>query len=302
MPNVAYMFPTFPMRDRDLESDSIPGYSDLLEQWTERAGDFVDVSGDLFAFSEPGRVEDLAATMNAHYACYLESLAMADWLGEHRSEADIVTGYSMGLFGALCYAGALDFGDGFRVMREVCTRVHEAVEGVSYAMGAVMGLEEARVRACLDGPVEVTDVYSPSTLIIAGPSEVVDTVLSDCTEAGAEETLLIPVTAPFHSTALSGVVSGNRDTVASVTTSDPKRVVVSAIDGKPLESAADVRREIANNVASPMSWFSTLNVLLDLGTERLYECGRSQRLTNNARRELVGDYSVENFLDYAAAT
>lgn len=287
------------MRDAQFEPDMLAGFPAIVDEWTDRVREFVSIGDDTFLVPAPGEVADLQATLNAHYACFIEGLAMAEWLGRNRLAGDVVAGYSMGLFPALCYADALDLEDGLRLMREICVRVHEAVEGHSFAMGAVIGLSEVEVRACLLDPVEITDVYSPSTLILAGPSDRVNQVIEACGGSGALETLLIPVSAPFHSTALQGVTIGNEESMLGVEVRPPSCLVVSATTGELLRTPVDVRDEVCSNVSSPMHWFATLNCLLDLGVKRFFECGRSQRLTNSVRRELVGTYSIEAFLDFA---
>jgi len=296
--SVAYLFPTFPMRDAAASPARIPGYQAILDRWTEQAGQYIPVSDDLFDVPDPATVPDLPATLNAHYACFLEGMAMAEWLGEMRGRPDVVTGYSMGLFAALCCAGSVTFEDSLAVMAQICGNVHQAVEGQHYAMGVVSGLDETEASACFAGTVEATDVYSPITIILAGLTTEVTQSLAACMAAGAEDTMLLPVSAPFHSTALSGIRGANLAAVETITIVAPEVRVISAISAAPLKTAEEVRREIIANVVTPMRWFATMLTVIQSGATAYYECGLSPRLTNVARRMMPENQNIENFLDF----
>lgn len=300
VPNLstAYLFPTFPMRDVDAGADRIPGYGEILDGWTARAAKLIPIPDDLFAVPDPSAIPDLQATLNAHHACYLEELAMAEWLSQTRGPADVVSGYSMGLFAALCWAESMAFEDGLAVMSEVCRNVHRVGDGKRYSMGVVSGLDELAVKSALVGSVEVTDIYSPTTLILAGLTEEVAASTAACSSAGAEDTMLLPVSAPFHSTALGGVRSGNETAVAEVRLQRPVIPVISAVTAGRLDDVRAVRAELVGNVATPMRWFDTMVTLMDAGVDTFYECGLSQRLVNVARRMIPEGFRAENFLDF----
>jgi len=286
---VAQLFPTFPMRDPEFRPDSLPGFRKLRDRWAERASALGDVTDDTF---DPARITaprgDLGSTLQAHYACFVEDVAMSEWLEERFPAPAAVAGYSMGLFPALVRAEAVSFEDGFRVMEGVCRAAHDHAEGTAYATGAVLGLPDERVEAEAErtgGAVEVTDVYAPGTVLVAGPAAAVEAFLERSLAQGAAETKLIPVTAPFHSTALRPLEGSIEALVRPLAVSAPRCPIVSAGTRRVLTDAEGVREELTRNVSRPMAWLATVEALLAMGVALFLEAGTSRRLSRMIQRE-----------------
>lgn len=300
--HVAYLFPTFPMRHREFRHEQLPGYAELVHRLAERAAALVTIDAHTFDPPAAGAPpQTLEATLQAHYACYIESLAMAAWLEPRFPPADYVAAYSMGLFAAVCHTGALSFEDGLRVMQAVCVTAHEAVAPGSYAMGVVIGMTAETIRALLPSDpaaVEVTDTYGPHIVILSGPRVAVAGILGAFTRQGAVETRLIPMTAPFHSSALARTEPLALEMLRDIQVNRPHCGLVSALTQEVLTRPEELRSEIARNVSHPMCWYGTMRVLLQLDVTLLLECGPSQSLTNLAREDLPGPYAIHDYRDF----
>ncbi len=285
-PRTALLFPTFPMRDPEFDLEQHQGLSGPLRGLAERAAAVIDLQPSAFDRSPEALVGiGLEGALQAHYGCFIENVACAEWLESSRGPASIAAGYSMGMFPALAHLQAITFEDGLRLMRDICTCIHEGVEGTDFATGAVIGLGEATLQGLLPPEVEVTDVYSSETLLVAGPRAAVATLLISCEEAGALETKLIPVSAPFHSTALRFLEDDFFGIVDQVEVGPPRVPLVSAGTQRQLATPAEIREELGRNASRPMRWFSTVQTLVDTGVERFFECGASPRLTRMTQRE-----------------
>ena len=160
------------------------------------------------------------------------------------------------------------------------------MEGEDFAMGVSTGLVESEVAPHLIGAVEITDVYSPTTIIVAGHRDEVVQSIEACVAAGADDSMLLPVTAPFHSTALRSVRAANAAALDGVALSVPSIPVISAVSAGVLETAEDVREELVTNVSTPMRWFDVMTTLLERGAGAFYEAGRSRRLATLVQRRL----------------
>jgi [acyl-carrier-protein] S-malonyltransferase len=300
---VAYLFPSFPMRDPEARHDAYPGLPEVVRAFADRAAEVVDVTPRTFLPpARAGFATALEATLQAQYACYVESLAIAEWLGRHYPPCDYVAGYSMGLFPAACHAGAVSFADGLRIMRDVCRAGHRAVDDRGYAVGAVFGMTEDEVRgvaARVDPEVEITDIYGPRSFLVSGRADPVAAVLAACEAQGASESKLIPVTAPFHASAMRVVEPGISAMLASVPVAAPRAPVLSCCTQRLLRTADDVRDEFTRNISSGMNWYQTMRALVAMDVRLFLECGTTPRLTNMARREVPGDYTIRSFLDFA---
>ena len=295
--HVVFVFPTFAMRRDALRLDTLPGFSAMLAPLAARASAVVDITPATFDF--PDRHTPLAglpATLQAHYACYIEGVALATWLEPRVGPCESAAGYSMGVFAALAHAGAFAFEDGLRLMHELCTAVHAAVPSGAYAMGAIDGLSPEAVAtfAASHPDVEIIDIYGAGTTIVSGREADVAAVLEACTTGGAIYTRLTPATAPYHSTVLSTIRPVLEARLQHMTIAPPQHRVISALTQHPVANADDVREEIASNVASAMNWYATMRALRESGMTVLCECGPSEALTNMAKRDVPGHYRIQD--------
>ncbi len=260
--------------------------SGRLSELAERAGAAVDLRPAAFDRSPEALAGDgLEGVLQAHYGCFVEDVACAGWLEASLGSASIAAGYSMGMFPALAYLEAITFEDGLRVMRDLYTCIDEGVKGSDYATGAVIGMDRKDLVGLLPPEVEITDVYSSETLLVVGARSEVAALLTECEKAGAFETKLIPVSAPFHSTALRFLEDDLFRIVDQVEVRPPRVPIVSAGTQQRLSTAAEIREELARNACRPLRWLATVQALVDSGAERFLECGASPRLTRMMRRE-----------------
>lgn len=297
---VACVFPTFPMRTADFTRDRLPGFATTLDGLVARASRVVPIAPH--TFDPPGsRPFDasLEQTLHAHYACFLESLAMADWMAPRTPPCDYVAGYSMGLFAALVHSGAMAFEDVLGLMRDICVEAHQVTPPGAYAVGAIVGLSLDTVRELVAGSsLEVTDVYASTTALVTGGRDAVIAALDAGIARGAVVTRLIPLTAPFHTATLADVAVFTARALDTLHVAAPKRPIVSAITQQVLSTADDVRADVPRNVSHAMDWYSTMHALAALGITHVIECGASTSLTALARQDFAGSCVSQDFHDF----
>jgi len=295
--DVAFLFPTFAMRRAEYRLDGLPGFTNILNDMATRASAVVEITSSTFDFPDRGAPPSgLAATLQAHYACYLEGLALAAWLEPRVGHCQNAAGYSMGVFAALAHAGAVSLEDGLSLLHELCVAVHDAVPVGAYAMGAIDGLPPDTVAeiATMCPEIEIIDIYGAGTTIVSGREVEVASVLDACAHRGAVYTRVTPATAPYHSTALAPIRPILESRLSGVTVRAPRSRVISALTQLPLTTASDVRREIACNVTQGMNWYGTMLALLQFSPTVLCECGPSAALSNMAKRDVPGAYRIQD--------
>jgi malonyl CoA-acyl carrier protein transacylase len=294
---VAFVFPTFNMRREEYRLDVLPGFNAILAPLAERASAVVAITPNTFDFPDRSApAAGLAATLQAHYACYIEGVAIARWLEPRVGACRSAAGYSMGVFAALCHAGAISFEDGLTLMYGLCVAVHDAVPPGAYAMGAIDGLPPDAVAeiASRQPPLEIIDIYGAGTTIVSGREADVAALLEACARRGATYTRLTPATAPYHSTVLSAVRPLLEERLRHSAIESPRCRVISALTQRPVDSPDDVRVEIASNVTRAMNWYGTMHALLQSGVTVLCECGPSAALSNMAKRDVPGSYRIQD--------
>src|SRR5690606_23330115 len=163
---------------------------------------------DLAALIAQGPAESLNLTTNTQPVMLTAAVAVyAAWRDAGGAEPALVAGHSLGEYSALTAAGAMALQDAVRIVRVRADAMQAAVPVGTGAMAAVLGLSDDDVRAvCAEGAqgqvVEAVNFNAPAQVVIAGHKEAVERACELAKGRGAKRALLLPVSAPFHSSLL----------------------------------------------------------------------------------------------------
>ena len=131
-------------------------------------------------------------------------------LAEVGVKPDAVAGHSLGEYSALVASGVLTLAQATPLVRLRAQAMQEAVPVGTGAMAAILGMDAARVAAgCLEvtqsfgagslESVQAANFNDPAQTVISGSKAAVDKACELLKAAGAKRALLLPVSAPFHS-------------------------------------------------------------------------------------------------------
>src|SRR5713101_2207711 len=153
-----------------------------------------------------GPEEQLRLTVNTQPAIVTASIAaLRVFRDEIGIEPEIAAGHSLGEYSALVAAGAIEFADAVRAVRERGQLMQEAVPAGSGAMAALIGLEFAQVQEICEevsGGGQLTvpaTLNAPGQVVIAGHAAPVRRALELAKERGASMSVELKVSAPYHS-------------------------------------------------------------------------------------------------------
>ena len=260
-----------------------------------------------------GPEEELKKTYNTQPAILTVSVACAAVLKEKGITPVLAAGHSLGEYSALVAAGALDFADAVRLVRKRGQLMQEAVPLGEGAMAAILGLDsESIVETCqevqaeLGQAVQAVNFNCPGQVVIAGTTAAVETAAAKLKEAGAKRAVMLPVSAPFHSTLMEPAAKGLAAELDKIAVKDAVIPVISNVTGKPMTSAADIKRLLVAQAASPVIWEACVQTLLAEGAECLVEVGPGKVLTSftkkiakeTASANIEDLASLEKSLDY----
>lgn len=291
--NVAFLFPAFSMKYRDLDRRPLAGYEDSIAAYLARAAAVVAI--DQRKLDQPGEFvldDELEDALQEHYVAYVGSGALGSVLKKRGIGRDYVAGYSMGLFAALYESEAVTFEDGLRLLRHVCTVAHEAVAGGAYGMGVVVGLTPEEILALIARhcpQVEVADVCAPRVVVASGAREDLARLFGAAEAGGCMHSRFLAVSVPFHSGFLRHAEDKIKRFLDQIDVRAPACGIVSCVSQQLLVTGDDVKREASRNLWQPIRWHRTMRRLLDLGVDVFLECGLSDRLCNLAR-SVEGDF------------
>lgn len=236
-----------------------------------------------------GPDEKLALTENTQPAILTCSVAALAALREAgAAEPDFVAGHSLGEYSALVAAGAIDFADAVRLVRQRGRYMQEAVPAGVGAMAAVLGLEPARVeeacRETADGDVvSAANLNSPGQTVIAGHAAAVERAAERCRELGAGRAVMLNVSAPFHCALMMPAQRRLAADLARVELRDLRIPLVNNLSAAVVSTADEAREGLEKQVSSPVRWEASMRRLASEGVTRWVEVGPGRVLAGLLR-------------------
>ena len=245
---------------------------------------------DLWALVSSDRDGALDRTVNTQPVMLTAGVAVwRAWLAAGGPRPDIVAGHSLGEYTALVAAGALAFRDAVPLVRFRAQAMQDAVPAGVGAMAAIMGLDEAGIAAaCAEAGagevVEAVNFNAPNQIVIAGNAGAVERAIAACKARGAKRGVLLPVSAPFHSSLMKPAAQRLAERLASVAFTAPAIPVLHNVDVALHRDAPAIRDALARQAASPVRWVETISAFSARGVGRIAECGPGRVLTGLSKR------------------
>ena len=277
-----------------------PAVRDTLEQ----ASSALDT--DMAALIAQGPKEALDITTNtqpvmltAAYACYRA------WVADTGLVPSALAGHSLGEYTALVAAGALGFADALSVVRLRAQAMQEAVPVGQGGMAAILGLDAQTVRdvcaqvTSAQEVVEAVNFNDPKQTVIAGSKAGVDKACEALKAAGAKRALLLPVSAPFHSSLMRPAALKLQARLADVAIGTPTIDVINNVDVQVYTDAASIRDGLYRQAFGPVRWVETVQALRARGLRHVIECGPGKVLAGMIKR-IDGELITTTVLDPAS--
>ncbi|MDQ6619385.1 MAG: ACP S-malonyltransferase [Pseudomonadota bacterium] len=252
---------------------------------------------DLWSLVTEGPEDELNRTVNTQPV--MLTAGIATWRAWHESGGAspvLVAGHSLGEYTALVAAGALAFADALPLVRFRAQAMQEAVPAGVGAMAALLGLDDDAVAAackeataaCPGQIVEPVNYNAPGQLVIAGHRGAVEHAIAAARSRGAKRAVLLPVSAPFHSSLLQPAAERLRDRLAGIELATPTIPVLHNVDVAEHPTASGMRDALARQAASPVRWADTVRCMAEQGITHVVECGPGKVLSGLTRRIAPG--------------
>jgi [acyl-carrier-protein] S-malonyltransferase len=289
---------------------------DLAENFAEARAVFQEVDEALGEkLSETmfnGPEDTLTLTANAQPALMAVSMAVIRVLETNgvdlKAKVSYVAGHSLGEYSALCAAGTFSLADTARLLRIRGNAMQAAVPVGVGAMAAIIGLEHADVAAVCEeasavGSCQIANDNGGGQIVISGEKAAVEKGAAIATEKGAKRAILLPVSAPFHSSLMAPAAEAMREALAGVKKSNPVVPLVANVRAAPVTDADEIAKLLVEQVTGQVRWRETVEWFAANGATTLYEVGSGKVLTGLARRidKTVNGIAVNTPADIDAA-
>lgn len=240
-----------------------------------------------------GPEDTLTLTANAQPALMAVSMALIRVLEARGLDlvktASYVAGHSLGEYSALCAAGMFSISDTAWLLRIRGNAMQAAVPAGEGAMAAIIGLEAEDVEAaCAEGrahgAVQIANDNGGGQLVISGLKPAVEAAAGAATAKGAKRALMLPVSAPFHSSLMQPAADAMREALAGVTKSAPVVPVIANVRAAPVSDPDEIAQLLVEQVTGQVRWRETVAWFAANGVDTLAEIGAGKVLTGLARR------------------
>ena len=295
MNKTAFVFPgqgaQYTGMGRDLY-DSFPSSRRVFEQASDVLG--FDLTELLFNAEKSG---ELNITENTQPAILTVSYAVMIHILDEILRPDYTAGLSLGEYTAHVCAGSLPFEKAVALVKKRGRFMQEAVGVGVGTMAAIIGLDrELVVEACEQADVEPANFNCPGQIVISGKTEAVNKACELCKEKGAKRAVVLPVSAPFHSSLLAAAGEELRKELESYTFEDMKIPVVSNVTARPVTDKGSISDLLVKQVTSPVLWWDSVLAMIELGVDTFIEIGPGKTLTGFLKKidPQIKGYSVSN--------
>lgn len=255
-----------------------------LEAYREQGGlrDIFDRANDVLGYRLTeimfeGPEETLRSTQHAQPALFLHAYAIYQLL--ENPQPAMAAGHSLGEYTALAVAGALTFDDALRLVKVRAEAMAEAGAAQPGTMGAVIGLDDEKVRElCAEISAEGNLVVPANfncdgQLVVSGTPQGVALALGKAKDAGARMAKELNVSGAFHSPLMESAVEKLAAGLQEASIQDAEFPVYTNIAASPVTTAADIRAGLLQQLTAPVLWTDTIRNMVLGGATEFIEVG-----------------------------
>ncbi|HKD65197.1 MAG TPA: ACP S-malonyltransferase [Candidatus Binataceae bacterium] len=238
-----------------------------------------------------GPEDDLRLTANTQPAILTTSIAALRALqSEVAVVPDVAAGHSLGEYSALVAAGALDFGDAVRAVRERGRLMQEACPPGHGAMAALIGMEmdlvnEVCATACGGDEIVVpANLNAPGQIVVAGHAGAVRRAVGLAKERGGRMSVELNVSAPFHCPLMKPAQERMAAVLAGINVNPMAFGVIANVNAQINRDSARVAPLLLEQITAPVRWEESMHTLTAAGVTNAVELGAGRVLAGLMRR------------------
>jgi len=248
-----------------------------------------------------GDEETLKITENTQPAILTASMACMQPLIEEGIKPYVAAGLSLGEYSAHAAAGTMSFAAAVALVKKRGKFMQEAVPIGVGTMAAILGLEnEAVIQCCKEasslGVVEPVNFNCPGQVSIAGEVKAVEKAVELAREKGAKRSMLLAVSAPFHSSMMKPAADRLAAELEKVDLADMNFPVVANVTAKYVIDKFSARDLLIKQAASPVLWEESVKTMIADGVDTFVEIGPGKTLSGFIKKidRAVRTLNVDN--------
>ena len=184
--------------------------------------------------------------------------------------------------------------------------MQEAVPVGQGAMAAIIALDTEKIKEiCKEVQdrtglaVQPVNFNCPGQVVIAGATDAVREASEALKAAGAKRAIVLPVSAPFHSTLMQPAADRLAEVLDQVKIADAKIPVIANVTAQPEQKGDEIRKILVKQAASPVLWEDSVRYMIQAGVTTFIEVGPGKVLTGFVKK-IDRSFSGQNVEDLAS--
>lgn len=201
-----------------------------------------------------------------------------------------VAGHSLGEYSALTAVSALELADTSRLLKLRGQAMQRAVPVGEGAMAAILGLNFDDVKTMVksistdDSVVQAANDNADGQVVVSGHIAAVESAVAKASEMGAKRAVILPVSAPFHSTLMAPAAKEMNDALAHTIIRPPYLPCVCNVTAKAEDDPNVIRQLLVDQITGRVRWRESVQWMGDNGVTRVIELGAGKVLSGLVRR------------------
>ena len=287
MGKLAFIFPGQGAQAVGMGKDFYDNY-DIAKKLFDKADEALGYSIKKMCFE--GSEDDLKLTANTQPAILVVSVIAGELLKSNGITPDVAGGHSLGEYSALVAADVLDFKDAVLLVHKRGQFMQEAVPVGEGSMAAIIGLDDDKIVEVCEkiskdvGEVQAVNFNCPGQTVIAGTTKGVDAAVEELKAAGAKKAVVLPVSAPFHSTLMAPAAKKLATELEKVDFRDAKFPIAANVSGELETKAEAIKQNLITQADHPVKWIACVNAMREFGADTFIEAGPGKTLCGFNKR------------------
>ena len=216
----------------------------------------------------------------------ISQMALAT-LKEAGIKPDVVAGFSLGEYSALCAADVFSFTEGVELVAK-----RGELMGVASGdgkMAALLGLDVEKATAlCSEasskGVVELANLNCPGQIVIGGEAEAVNYACELAKGYGAKRALILPVSGPFHTSLLKETAQNFGQLLKMKNLNQPKLPIVLNVLGDYYRHDLSLIDLMIKQMATSVKWEASIKKMIEDGVDTFIEIGPGKTLSGFVKK------------------
>lgn len=249
-----------------------------------------------------GPEDELTRTSRCQPALYLHGLVALALVKERVGGLNPVAaaGLSLGEFTAHSAAGTFSFEDGLKLVARRGLFMEEACQATRGAMAALIGGEEAAVKAlAAECAVDVANFNAPGQIVLSGTVEGIDAAVEKARDHGIRRAIKLNVAGAYHSRLMQAAQDQLATELAGVAMQPPGIPVVCNFGASVVSDPAEIRAMLEKQVTGSVRWTESIRLLCEMGHRTFIELGPGKVLAGLVAK-IEKDATVHSIEDLAS--